>query len=150
MTAKGTVTCTYPKGEGDAFSHDESRSRGHRLLYGLSSFRDHQADQTPIEGREAALQQFTDWLVPTMEVARFLFGVSVDPDDPVTTFRQRLTNLPELAEALRSRGIAQQIIREAQKNMVGKDCDFYQNVRHWVVPKNAVDQILFGNSKEEY
>lgn len=87
--------------------------------------------------------------VPAMEVACFLFGVASDPEDPVAEFRQRLIDLPELAEGLHSRGMAEQVIREAQKNMVKKGCHFYQNVRHWKVPRVAVDPILFRHSKEE-
>ncbi|TGA97491.1 DUF3173 domain-containing protein [Sporolactobacillus shoreae] len=87
--------------------------------------------------------------VPAMEVARYLFGVADDPEDPVAEFRKRLTNLSELAEALHSREIAQQIIREAQQTMVEKGCPAYQNVRHWIVPLAAVEQILFRNQKEE-
>ncbi|WP_157800193.1 DUF3173 family protein [Sporolactobacillus pectinivorans] len=87
---------------------------------------------------------------PTIEVSCCLFGVSDDPEDPVAEFHQRLIDLPELTEELHSRSIARQIIREAQKEMVKKGCDFYRNVRHWIVPRAAVDQILFGNSKEEH
>lgn len=85
--------------------------------------------------------------VPAMEVSRYLFGVSEDLENPVTTFRQRLINLPELTEALHSRGIAQQVIREAQQIMANKGCDFYRNVRHWIVPLAPVQQILFRNQK---
>ncbi|MFX3618967.1 MAG: DUF3173 family protein [Sporolactobacillus sp.] len=87
--------------------------------------------------------------VPTMEVSRYLFGISDDPENPVAEFQKRLTNLPELTEALHSREIAQQIIREAQKSMVKKGCGIYKNIRKWIAPRAVVEQILFGNSKEE-
>ncbi|MFT8927908.1 MAG: DUF3173 family protein [Sporolactobacillus sp.] len=90
--------------------------------------------------------------VPTSEVAHYLFGVSREeplPDNPVQAFKQRLITLSELTTQIGSPQEARMIIRTAQRHMVEQGCDFYQNVRHWIVPQEAVEQILFKHSKEK-